>query len=124
MSFINKKQAPSTRPRNEQDQPDEGIRRPPRRSNVPDEELVSGFEMNPEAGAFMSGLRNPRVVSGLALRISNVEDPIRFRSSPFVETPQITAEQLLLLQKMETCYYIDDENQIRDRHGGQIIHLK
>ena len=100
------------------------MRNYPIRSNVPDEELVSGIEMNPEAGAFMSGFRNPRAVSGPAARISNTEEPRRFKSIPLIELPQITHDQLLLLQKMEMCYYIDDENQMRDRHSGQIIDLK
>ena len=124
MSFIGKKPAPSTRPRNETDQTDEGPRRYSRRSNVPDEELVSDLGMNPEAGAFMSGYRNPRAVSGTPARVPNAQEPRRFNSGTFIELPQITHEQLLLLKKMETCYYIDDENQMRDRHSGQIINIK
>ena len=124
MSFISKKPAPSIRPRGENDQTDDGPRRYSRRSNIPDEELVSDIGLNPEAGAFMSGYPNPRGATSATARIRTTQEPRRFNSGNFLELPQITHEQLLLLKKMETCYYIDDENQMRDRHSGQVVNLK
>ena len=123
MNFINKRQAPSTRSRNGNDQIDEPMRSYPRRSNVPDDELESDMEMNPEASAFMSNFPNPRAVSGLGHRLSNPEDSRRFKPASIVDVPQITHEQLRFIEKIEKCYYIDNKVQLRDRHTGQIVKL-
>ena len=37
--------------------------------------------------------------------------------------PQITHEQLRFIEKIEKCYYIDNKDQLRDRHTGQIVKL-
>ena len=124
MSVINKRQAHSTRERPGKDQPDTPLRNYPRRTTITDDESESGIELNPETSAFISSYRNPRAVSGPSARLSNPEDSRRFTSSTLVELPQITRDQLLLLQKMEMCYYIDDNNLMRDRHTGQVVNLK
>ena len=97
------------------------MRNYPRRSTIQDEELGENVDMNPEASAFMSNFTNPRVVPGPSHRLSESEDPRRFVQQPAVAAPQITGEQLRFLQKINSCYYINNQDQLRDRHTGKMV---
>ena len=101
---MNRRQAPSTRGENGNDQVDEPMRNYLRRSNVPDEELEANIGMNPEASTFMSSFQNPRAVSGPSHRLAESEDPRRFKQPPLINVPQITHEQLRFIEKINSCY--------------------
>ena len=59
----------------------------------------------------------------LPMKNLSPEDSRRFKPAPLVDVPQITHEQLRFIEKINSCYYKDNKDQLRDRHTGQIVKL-
>ena len=112
---------PLTGSKDKPDDANESSRRYARQSNIPPEEMGAFMPVPREETPFLQSYHEAQLPPCPGTRFTNLSEPVTYVRARSVPPPQMTHEQAQLLEKINQNYYLDKNNQLRDRDTGRIV---
>ena len=83
--------------------------------------MGAAMSMTREENPFIQPYPEGQPPSCPGIRFTDINESVTFVRARSIPPPQITHEQAQLLEKINQNYYIDKDNQLRDRDTRRIV---